>query len=88
MTMPSRVPRTREPDLPPKVQAAMSFIRLVIGDMALERQSSRYGEERVPGPLENAVYDGALLVLLEFFEAPDTRAEALSEAAESRIDAK
>lgn len=77
----------REPDLPPKVQAAISFVRLVIGDMTMDRRMGEWNERRVPGPLENAVYDGALLVLLEFFEAPDIRTEpALNETASGSRD--
>lgn len=92
MTPQTKTTRTRETDLPPKVQAAISFIRLVIGDMTMERLNPRFGEGRVPGPLENTVYDGALLVLMEFFEAPDTRTNSagssIESAAESKTDKK
>lgn len=86
MTTLSRPMRAREPELPPKVHAAISFIRLVIGDMAMERMGTRWPEGRVPGPLENAVYDGALLVLLEFFEAPDLRNEPACQPAENEAE--
>jgi hypothetical protein len=73
MITPQKTTRSRENDLPPKVQAAISFSRMIIGGMAVERLEGRWNEGRIPGPLESAVYDGALLVLLEYFEAPDLR---------------
>jgi|GEM_PF-3778402 len=76
MLTPPKSTRSRENDLPPKVQAAISFSRLIIGGMAIERLEGRWNEGRIPSPLESAVYDGALLVLLEYFEAPDLREEA------------